>query len=761
MINLASSTTCTGCTACYNTCSQHAIKMEEDIEGFLSPHIEKDLCIECGKCIQVCPVISPEYNNSEPVCFAGYAESAVREKSSSGGIFTVLANSYLNEGGWVCGAAYDSTFNVKHILVNQKDDLEKLRGSKYVQSDMTNIFRSVKKLLDQDKKVLFSGLPCQVAGLKKYLGKEYDALLTIDLFCHGVPSPKVYRKYLNEISPKKIVKIDFRNKEHYGWSSSSTITFEDGTQYKNSHREDYFYKAFLPCMSVRNSCSRCKFSHTPRQGDISIGDYWGVEKYLPALNDGKGVSAILVNNEKGLLQWRKIEYQLEKVVPANFEDIAVGNPTLKQPFHSHPGRKHFFSALDILPFDQLVKNSLTHHYDVGIVGLWYGINYGSILTYYALYETIHSLGYDPIFLSKPNKLWNEKFNNPDTIAHKFIKPRCNVSNLRSNDKDWIQMNDHCDTFILGADVIWNYEICGKDAGQYFFLDFVNNDKKKIAYSSSFASGYNAPEQERRKSQYYLKRFDYVAVREQEGIDICREKFDVTAIQVLDPVFLLPESFYREIINSAGIADGERYVATYILGVNEQKRSFIMQLSEHLGVSNRNFVDPNAPEKGARLLNLPIVPDASVEKWLYYIANSEFFVGDSFHGLCFALIFRKPFVCFVNRTEPSKVRFISLLKLCGLEDRLIYTDEDYTNKMSAILEPIDYDSVYEKLNKNIEFSRDWLKKALDTPKSTIYNEMDILDEQFREIMELEQKFLRLENEMNDFKRTIDEDVQIKH
>lgn len=760
MVRLAFKDNCTGCTACYNICPKQAITMRENEEGFLYPVIEEKLCIECGKCAQVCPVLAPEYDNLKPVCYAAYAKNEIRMKSSSGGIFTILAKEIINQGGWVCGAAYDENFNVKHILVDQEDELEKIRGSKYVQSDIGHMFMSIKEKLDCGETVLFTGLPCQVAGLKKYLNKDYVQLVTVDLFCHGVPSPKSYHKYLDAVaSGKKIIDVNFRNKENYGWSSSSTISFEDGTQYKNSHKNDLFYNAFLPCMSVRKSCGTCMFSHIPRQSDISIGDYWGVEKYIPELNDGKGVSAVLVNNEKGKALWEKIEGDLEKAVSAKLEDISVGNPTLCSPFHPHPGRKHFFSVPDILPFKKAVANSLQHHYDVGVVGLWYGINYGSILTYYALYEVIRSLGYDPIFLAKPNKLWTEKFNDSNTVANKFIRPRCNVSNPR-DDKDWNQMNNHCDTFILGADVIWNYEICGKDAGQYFFLDFVDSDKKKIAYSSSFGSGYHAPEKERRKSQYYLKRFDYVAVREQEGIRICKEKFEVEATQVLDPVFLLSEDFYRKIVDEIILDENERYITTYLLSVNEKKRELVIKLSEQLGVGQRNFVDPNLPERGEAALRLPVVKNVSVEKWLYYVANSEFFVGDSFHGLCFALIFKKPFICIVNRTDKSKVRFESLLKICGLENRLLYTDEDYISKIDEILKPIDYDAVYAKLNSHIEFSRNWLKNALETPKITKYSEMEIFEEQIREIAELERRIRLLENNLDEFKRTIDDDVRLK-
>ena len=242
-------------------------------------------------------------NLKAPKCYAAMASDEIRlNKSSSGGIFTLIANEVLKNNGIVVGASFDEGETVNHIIVDNYKDLEKLKGSKYVQSNINDIYKKIKQYLDKNIKVLFTGTPCQIAGLKSYLSKEYENLMTIDIVCHGVPSPMVFRKYLKEKfgNSTQIVDINFRDKIN-GWSSSDLIITFQAHDFTVSEKdkENEYITAFLKNYILRKSCFNCPFQKLPRQGDITIGDFWKIQKYDENLDDKKGTSVVLVNNKKG------------------------------------------------------------------------------------------------------------------------------------------------------------------------------------------------------------------------------------------------------------------------------------------------------------------------------------------------------------------------------------------------------------------------------------------------------------------------------
>ena len=237
-ITKVSTENCTACCLCQNVCPANAISMSENQEGFLYPHIDFSKCVECGKCLQYCPVENPEYHNEKnPVCHAINANDEIRKSAASGGIFSAFAELLVRNGGIVYGAAYNDDFSVEFKSAENLQELEALKGSKYVQSNANDVYKKVKESLLQEKRVLFGGCPCQVAALYKFLGDSgTQNLYTMDIVCHGVPSPKVLRKYLKEnFADKKISKIDFRDKTVYGWSTETKIYFENGTVYSRLH----------------------------------------------------------------------------------------------------------------------------------------------------------------------------------------------------------------------------------------------------------------------------------------------------------------------------------------------------------------------------------------------------------------------------------------------------------------------------------------------------------------------------------------------
>lgn len=312
MIQITEKSKCCGCSSCVSSCPTHCIEFQEDSEGFLYPTVDTSKCISCGKCEKACPLLSQSGMNTatekteEKVSPASYVainnDEKIRLQSSSGGIFSLFAQHILHEGGVVFGAAFCEDFSVHHIMIDDIHDLNKLRGSKYTQSKLENSFSMVKEELKNNRKVLFTGTACQIAGLKAFLGKDYQNLYTIDVLCHGVPSPKVWERYLSEQkvnNKSEIENVIFRHKSS-GWKTYSVyIKFKNGKEYIKRFRRDSFMQLFLSNICLRPSCHDCAFKSLNRVSDLTIGDAWGVNDYMPEMDDDKGTSIILVQSLGG------------------------------------------------------------------------------------------------------------------------------------------------------------------------------------------------------------------------------------------------------------------------------------------------------------------------------------------------------------------------------------------------------------------------------------------------------------------------------
>lgn len=328
MICLSKKEECCGCTACFNKCPQNAISMQYDEEGFKYPSIDKEKCIDCNLCEKVCPVIHKEKNTEKT---EGYiirnSNKQILFESTSGGAFTAIAEYVLNNGGIVYGAGYDQQMNVVCKEANDSLKLSEMRGSKFVQSDLGKVFLDINKKLGEDKYVLFSGTPCQIAGLIGYLQKRPKNLLCVDFVCRGVPSPKLWENYIDYMEKKynsKIVGARFKHKTYGYHASSMKIDFSNGKTYYGSGRIDPFMKAFVREMSSRPSCSACSFKGVERLSDITMFDCYEYSKITGEKDDDKGYSSIFVHTEKGRVIFDNIkdgiEYQsvsIDKLVTRN------------------------------------------------------------------------------------------------------------------------------------------------------------------------------------------------------------------------------------------------------------------------------------------------------------------------------------------------------------------------------------------------------------------------------------------------------------
>ena len=398
---------CTGCGACYNGCPAKAISMEYDGDGFVYPIVSDETCIGCGKCQKNCPVLNPVTLNKQPKAYALWADEEIRAVSSSGGFFSVLAQSVLKDGGVVFGAAYSDDYRyVHHICATTPEELGRLRGSKYVHSNTEETYTAVEAYLKAGRQVLYTGCACQIAGLYGFLGGDRPNLLTADIVCHGAPSLKAYRAFLDEKSAGKTIdKVDFREKAYWKWGTAPSIFFSDGSVYRENDKGSYF-KGFLGGIITRECCGSCPYAKINRVGDFTMGDFWGVDQVDPEITDKNGTSLALFNSPKGEAYFKQIK---QSCTLAKREDVKqilevakTRNGQLLHSTRNHNNRAVFFEQLDKMSFSEAINLALTkYRYDIGYVGWWDSKNYGSALTCFALNRTLKNMGYSVLMLEHP------------------------------------------------------------------------------------------------------------------------------------------------------------------------------------------------------------------------------------------------------------------------------------------------------------------------------------------------------------------------
>lgn len=461
-------------------------------------------------------------------------------------------------------------------------------------------------------------------------------------------------------------------------------------------------------MILRSSCGNCQYAISPRAADLSAGDWWGGQAVRPDLIDDDQMSILLVNSEKGrdLLEAVRDEFKLlleispEQALTKNRSGMAIKISS---------ARNGFFELIKKgSHFREAARKSLFPQYDVIIFGSTLNYNFGAIMTYYALYKALEKEGYNVGLANKPHK---DVYNHSIAFFEKY-------THLAPPEQYYIRYNWMADTFLVGSDQLWNYKLFKNTE---YFLSFADEDKKKISYATSFGFDYLTMF-EKAQSIYpavnsLMKRFDAISVREDDGKKICFREYSVDAAWVLDPVFLLQEQDYSLIAKEAGYKTKYPYITSYFLSGSKADgyNLLLHHISDYLGLPTVNMLSgrPDVSEKQRQSINGFICEGLSMEEWLYNIQNSRFVVTDSFHCTCFSIIFRKKFI--VVQKGWGLSRLTSLLKLLGLQDRLIGSFDEIKGKEELLDREIDYDSVHRILNVKRAESYIWLMNSLSAPK----------------------------------------------
>lgn len=681
---------CTGCMACRYACPIDAISIEEKEDTFLYPSVDYKRCLECGKCYGICPNNLELRSLTNESCYAVQANDEIRYLSSSGGVFSVIAEWIISKGGIVCGAAFVEG-KVKHIAVDNAADLDRLRKSKYIQSDSSEVYKFIGQALSEKRLVLFTGTPCQCAGVKKIFGDNED-LYMIDILCMGVPSQKMFDRYKMEEIGEDVSYVDFRSKEKNGWTPDLVMSYQgiNGKEYIDSTKSVYF-DSFLRAYSIRESCTKCNYPGKERIGDITIGDFWGISTLDERLDDKKGTSLLLINSKRGeeLIGYVRNKFKAFKMF--SLSAVEKINPIIKYPTTVSSKRREFVNEMRHVKDSEKYSTLKLNKADCGIINYWWANDNGAILTAFALQKLLMINGVTSrlINVCPYDQNWRS-----GGISTAFESQYLYTTNQITSNKEFKDLNDSFETFIVGSDQVFRAEW----VTNRWFLDFVKIQKNKVAVSASFGTDcLNVDKKREKEIEFLLSRFNSISIREKSGVKLC-EKIGLKANYLIDPVFLLEPQYYLDMLESDNVAVKEPYLFVYFRTMDKEIEETVGNLSRMLKLTCF-YADDETP----------------VNVFLNRLKNASYIITDSYHGMCFSLIFNKKFVCF-NNSHLGSARYETLLDVLKFnQGRLVEKNES----INTIYKAISADEDWEKINSLIKKYRSegipWLLNAVNTPQ----------------------------------------------
>lgn len=679
---------CSGCMSCKIVCPINCIQAEYDSEGFLYPVIDNEKCINCKKCISMCPEMKKsEEEFSYEFAYAAAARDDIRLRSSSGGMFTLLAQYILRSGGVVCGAAYIGN-NVRHIVIEDEKSIDLLRGSKYVQSEIFDIYIDILRYLKNGRNVLFTGTACQCAAIKDYFSEYDEQLYIVDILCMVVSSPKMFETYVKEELGKDCTRINFRDKGKEGWNQNLYLSYFDGNNKKHyiNNKKSSYYSAFLNAYALRKSCYNCRYIGKKHTSDLTIGDFWGCQNIDTSLDDGKGTSLVLVSTDKGKNLLNGIESELLFLKKEPIQSVLKFNPILLKSSSEKGRRREFFNLDPSMSLKNKVEYMNSNAADCGIINYWYCNDNGAILTAYALQQSLLKMGYS-------SRLINDSGSDIEKgISEEFSKKYLYVTSHITTNEDYKKLNDSFEHFIVGSDQVFRAEW----VSDRWFLDFVDDEKNKIAVSSSFGNNeLNVTRERRLKIQYLLSRFNSISIREIRGTALAHKLSGKKTFNIIDPVFWLKKEDYILKLNLETDLNEHKYIFVYIRDIDTEKKDLCERIAKELDC--RLFF---------------VMKDTPVELFVEKLANSEMVITDSYHGLCFSIIFNKNYRCIINKRRGLD-RFNSLIQVLQLNtDCFIKESSDLQEKEAGdLLDKNDWDIINNNIEEQRKFAITWIKDAI--------------------------------------------------
>lgn len=715
---------CCGCTACAAICPQNAIQMCEDEQGFFYPSVDAALCVDCGNCTAVCPIANKKAETWEPLEYfaAKHQKASVRRLSRSGGAFAAVAEKLLQNGGVVYGAAYDENLRVRHIRIASRQELWRLQGVKYVQSRLDGCLAMVAEDLNAKKAVLFSGTPCQVGGLLQFLKGAHvsaDRLLTMDIVCHGTPSPLVYERYLDYWERKlkaPISEFDFRDKDH-GWRGHEESLTIEANRTKKKKYSRFYRDLFYQHNMLRPACYCCPFACYERSADITVADYWGVEKHCPDFDDDKGVSLVMPHTSKGQACLNSVRDQFETRALSKGQTL---QPNLEAPSAKGEGYEEFWRDMRTCSMEELLEKwggaaKVKHGgqkqcHTVGILTFHRAHNYGAMLQAWALMQYLRQMGCDVHIVDYRCKRIESSYQwLPWQITPKFsqfIVPSAPMRGIRMYFSVWLNLrptlrawhkrrqkfneflrkdlgvlgkgyrlgeldNLPYDAVVCGSDQIWVVQ----DAPYYAAFE---GKMRRIAYAASYGNRPFPPEFH--PTVYpWLKNFDFISVREKGMVSDLKAAFDVTPNAVtLDPTLLLDAETYTPLLDENSPLCQRQYLLCYCVLEDDTMVELAQQLAaqEELElIVIRHFLRNDAKNQIQEV-------EAGPREFLNYIKWAQYVVTNSFHGTVFSILFDRKFYAVYQDGKNDRIEeLLNALGLlsCHLTDALPKTPQNVSRK----------------------------------------------------------------------------------
>ena len=746
---------CNGCLACVDACPFDAFSVGQDKQGYYQPDIIADKCTDCGLCVRICPaVILPETHNTDsPTCYSFVtSDPDLLQASSSGGIFGVLAHEMFRRGGKVVGVAWEPDWSARFVMIDSEDEMPRLHKSKYLQPQADGIYRQVRDTLAGGVPVLFCGLPCHVSGLRAFLKKRYDNLVAVELLCSHAPSSKYFQQYVQEDwKQDNITAYEFRHKEPLDGFRCDAIAVRlpDGsTKRRTTVQQDLYQAMYHPKLMIGEHCLGCRFAGFPRGADLTIGDFWGIENQNPDQEFRNGISLVLSHNSRGQefldASTNGQSELVERPLPW-MGGNGRGDLTTEAPF----GTPAFHALFPHQGFRQSARKALRvqhdHKWDIGLVGASMAVNFGASLTYFALQSLLTQLGHTVLMIDRPMSAEAWDFA-PEMYRRQPWFYRAPSFPTRQHMR---QLNDYCDQFMVGSDQHWHPNLV-RVWDQLTLLDFVAPDRKKIAVAASFGhDSFDASLATRQKMQDALSRFDALSFREASGVRLAEQEFGVRGDFVLDPVFCLgPDPFLELARPEIESTRGSSGLVSYFLNPSRAKADMAYRLARSLDLKPMFFseLEPIYSHDGLRRKWDVDVTRGTIEDRIASLATADFIITDSFHGMCFAVLLKKPFVAVTNK-ERGIARFQSIADLLNLHGRLV-SEDAIKNVTSAdpYLSIKDIQSSDKTLAKESERSIQWIRTALNTPIDNASQESRLWSQENR-IIELDRKVASLSTHTN--------------